>query len=278
MFGFGFSQVRHPAPAARSRRSPGSTAGTGRPPCEARAVRASIGGPPGPQRIAAHSGTTAPCKQAIARRRPPASPCFFGYGNGIEENFRYITVANDEGFEFPFQGEIIARISAKSRISGVGREASDAKSQGSVIYREKLRIHYRSSTSYPILQGRMPASRALSEPREPLTTALGARAVRRRGARRSGLQKTAGSAISPDRERGIPWNAEHPRRCPEASQAHGQARGLLRQTGTAIPWGHACSARETALRRTTGAQPTGIERGRRPWQLSRKRSDRYEHH
>ena len=28
---------------------------------------------------------------------------------------------------------------------------------------------------------------------------------------------------------------------------------LLRQMGTAIPWGHACSARETALlRRTTG--------------------------
>ena len=30
---------------------------------------------------------------------------------------------------------------------------------------------------------------------------------------------------------------------------------LLRQTDTAIPWRHACSARETALlRRTTGAQ------------------------
>ena len=53
--------------------------------------------------------------------------------------------------------------------------------------------------------------------------ALGARAARRREARRSGLQKTAGMAIPPDRERGIPWNAEHPRGCPEASQAHGQA-------------------------------------------------------
>ena len=30
-----------------------------------------------------------------------------------------------------------------------------------------MRIHYRSSTSCPILRGRMPASRALPEPREP---------------------------------------------------------------------------------------------------------------
>ena len=81
---------------------------------------------------------TAPCKPAIARRCPPASPCSFGHGNGIEENFRYFTVSDDEGSETPFQGEIIARISAKSRISGVKREASDAKSRGSVIYREKF--------------------------------------------------------------------------------------------------------------------------------------------
>ena len=82
--------------------------------------------------------TTAPCKPAIARRRPPASPCLFGHGNGIEENYRYFTVANDGGSEFPLQGEIIAQISAKSRISGVERELSDARSRGSVIYREKI--------------------------------------------------------------------------------------------------------------------------------------------
>ena len=43
--------------------------------------------------------------------------------------------------------------------------------------------------------------------------ALEARAACRRGAaetRRSGLQKTAGMAIPPDRERGIPWNAGPP--------------------------------------------------------------------
>ena len=40
-----------------------------------------------------------------------------------------------------------------------------------------MRIHYRSSTSYPILRGRMPASRALPEPGEPPTT--GARSPRR---------------------------------------------------------------------------------------------------
>ena len=110
----------------------------GCPPCEARAAGASTSGSPGPQRIAAHPGGTAPCKPAIARRRPPASPCLFGYGNGIEENFRYITVADDGGSEIPFQGEIIAQISAKSRKSGVRREVSDAKSRGSVIYREKF--------------------------------------------------------------------------------------------------------------------------------------------
>ena len=91
--------------------------------------------------------------------------------------------------------------------------------------------------------------------------ALEARAACRRGAaetRRSGLQKTAGMAIPPDRERGIPWSAGPPSQMPGGlPQAHGQARGA--------------HGREKAPR---AALPVPLraktDRG--------KRSDRYEHH
>ena len=85
----------------------------------------------------------------------------------------------------------------------------------------------------------MPASRALPEPGEPLTTVLEARAARRRGtgeARRSGLQKTAGMAIPPDRERGIPWSAGPPSQMPGGlPQALGRARGAPAPDGHGHP-------------------------------------------
>ena len=88
----------------------------------------------------------------------------------------------------------------------------------------------------------MPASRALPEPGEPPTTGAWSprRTPSRRGrseakrgeARRSGLQKTAGMAIPPDRERGIPWSAEPPSQMPGGlPQAHGRA------------WGGSCARR-----------------------------------
>ena len=58
-----------------------------------------------------------------------------------------------------------------------------------------MRIHYRSSISYPILQGRMSASRALPEPGEPPTT--GARSPRRTSARAK--RGEAGCRRRPDR-------------------------------------------------------------------------------
>ena len=64
---------RHGAPALRSARGRGRRSAV---------PRARNGSPRIP------SGT-APCKPAIARRRPPASPCSSGHGNGIEENDRY---------------------------------------------------------------------------------------------------------------------------------------------------------------------------------------------
>ena len=202
--------------------------------------------------------TTAPCKPAIARRRPPASPCLFGHGNGIEENFRYITVADDEGSEFPLQGWIIARISAKSRISGIGRELSDGRSRGSVIYREKLRIHYRSSTSYPILQGRMPASRALPEPGEPPTA--GARSLRRTPSRSEAKRAAEDGRIGDTARSGERHSMERRTTLADARRPPASARpsvggGLLRQTGMAIPAAHAPLA--------AAAQPLWRRLGRR---------------
>ena len=209
---------------------------------------------------------TAPCKPAIARRRPPASPCLFGHGNGIEENYRYFTVANDGGSEFPLQGEIIARISAKSRISGIGRELSDERSRGSVIYREKLRIHYRSSTSYPILQGRMPASRALPEPGEPPTT--GARSPRRTPSRseakraaedgRNGDTARSGERHSMERRTPsrMPGGLASARPSVRSSCAR-WARLSPGDTLVALVKPHYYEGRQ-------GRKPTGIERRRHP--------------
>ena len=184
---------------------------------------------------------TAPCKPAIARRRPPASPCLFGHGNGIEENSRYITRGGRRGFRIPPpKVGVIARISAKSRISGVGRELSDGRSRGSVTSREKLRIHYRSSTSYPILRGRMPASRALPEPGGPPTT--GARSPRRTPSRRG--RSEAKRAAEDGRIGDIARSREKhsmERRTALADVRNATRKrtakreGLLRQTGTAIP-------------------------------------------
>ena len=184
--------------------------------------------------------TTAPCKPAIARRRPPASPCLFGHGNGIEENFRYITVADDGGSEIPFQGETIARINAKSRISGVGRELSDGRS------RRFGNISGKNCESITVAQSLTPSCRAACPPAGHCPNlgnrrlpALGARAARRRGAgeaRRSGRQKTAGMAIPPDRERGIPWSAGPPSQMPGGlPQALGRARGAPAPDGHGHP-------------------------------------------
>ena len=109
----------------------------------------------------------------------------------------------------------------------------------------------------------MPASRALPEPGEPLTTVLEARAARRRGAgeaRRSEAKRgEAGCRRRPEwRYRQIGREAFHgtPNTLADARRPRkrtAKREELLRQMGTAIPWGHACSARETALlRRTTG--------------------------
>ena len=187
--------------------------------------------------VAAHSGSSAPCIPAIARRRPPASPCFFGYGNGIEENFRYITVADDGGSEIPFQGETIARINAKSRISGVGRELSDGRS------RRFGNISGKNCESITVAQSLTPSCRAACPPAGHCPNlgnrrlpALGARAARRREARRSGRQKTAGMAIPPDRERGIPWSAGPPSQMPGGlPQALGRARGAPAPDGHGHP-------------------------------------------
>ena len=100
-----------------------------------------------------------------------------------------------------------------------------------VMPSETLRTLYRQATR-TVNDRTLTMDEVCSQLEEPAPHGGAARAKRgearrseaKRGeARRSGLQKTAGMAIPPDRERGIPWNAEHPRGCPEASQAHGQA-------------------------------------------------------
>ena len=82
--------------------------------------------------------TTAPCKPAIARRRPPASPCLFGHGNGIEENFRYITVADDGGSETPSKARQSPESTRKAGYRASGESFRTGDPGGSVTYREKI--------------------------------------------------------------------------------------------------------------------------------------------